>query len=90
MVGMTGFEPATSCSQSKRATKLRYIPIPTYYNERQVKSQYGCAVLQVLLHDVLSAKESRLPVAVGEFVNTDAFAGRGMDELVLSEVDAAV
>ena len=23
---MTGFEPATSCSQSKRATKLRHIP----------------------------------------------------------------
>ena len=23
---MTGFEPATSCSQSIRATKLRYIP----------------------------------------------------------------
>ena len=26
-IGMTGFEPATSCSQSKRATKLRYIPL---------------------------------------------------------------
>lgn len=26
MVGMTGFEPAASCSRSKRATKLRYIP----------------------------------------------------------------
>ena len=26
MVGMTGFEPATSCSQSRRATKLRHIP----------------------------------------------------------------
>ncbi len=25
---MTGFEPATSCSQSRRATKLRYIPDP--------------------------------------------------------------
>ena len=25
-IGMTGFEPATSCSQSRRATKLRYIP----------------------------------------------------------------
>ena len=24
--GMTGFEPATLCSQSKCATKLRYIP----------------------------------------------------------------
>ena len=26
MVGMTGFEPATSCSQSRRAPKLRHIP----------------------------------------------------------------
>ena len=26
MVGMTGLEPAASCSQSRRATKLRYIP----------------------------------------------------------------
>lgn len=24
---MTGFEPATSCSQNRSATKLRYIPI---------------------------------------------------------------
>jgi hypothetical protein len=26
LIGMTGFEPAASCSQSRRATKLRYIP----------------------------------------------------------------
>ncbi len=26
MVGVTGFEPATSCSQNKRATRLRYTP----------------------------------------------------------------
>ena len=30
MVGIAGFEPATSCSQSKRDTKLRYIPINSY------------------------------------------------------------
>ena len=24
---MTGFEPATSCSQNRSATKLRYIPV---------------------------------------------------------------
>src|SRR5439155_8593792 len=29
MVGATGFEPATSCSRSRRATKLRYAPIPS-------------------------------------------------------------
>ena len=27
VVGPAGFEPATSCSQSKRATKLRYGPV---------------------------------------------------------------
>ena len=27
MVGMTGFEPAASASRTRRATKLRYIPI---------------------------------------------------------------
>ena len=26
MVGVTGFEPATSSSRTKRATKLRYTP----------------------------------------------------------------
>ena len=31
LVGAAGFEPATSCSQSKRATKLRYAP--TIMNE---------------------------------------------------------
>src|SRR6266849_1850524 len=29
MVGATGFEPATSCSRSRRATKLRYAPSVT-------------------------------------------------------------
>src|SRR5687768_9008734 len=28
MVGATGFEPATYCSQSSRATKLRHAPRP--------------------------------------------------------------
>ena len=31
MVGMTGFEPAALCSQSRCATKLRYIPILSCY-----------------------------------------------------------
>ena len=28
---MTGFEPATSCSQNRSATKLRYIPSNSYH-----------------------------------------------------------
>ena len=31
VVGMTGFEPAALCSQSRCATKLRYIPIVLNY-----------------------------------------------------------
>ena len=35
MVGATGFEPATSCSRSRRATGLRYAPLysllPVYF-----------------------------------------------------------
>ncbi len=27
LVGATGFEPATSCSRSRRATELRYAPL---------------------------------------------------------------
>ena len=27
LVGAAGFEPAASCSQSRRATKLRYAPV---------------------------------------------------------------
>lgn len=28
VVGVAGFEPAASCSRSKRAAKLRYTPLP--------------------------------------------------------------
>ena len=33
MVGATGFEPATSCTPCKRATKLRYAPTPAQARE---------------------------------------------------------
>ena len=38
-IGMTGFEPATPATRTRCATKLRYIPIHTYYtqNKRFVK-----------------------------------------------------
>ena len=32
MVGATGFEPATPCSQSRCATKLRHAPLVFYFN----------------------------------------------------------
>ena len=31
MVGVTGFEPAASKSQTSRATKLRYTPLEKYF-----------------------------------------------------------
>ena len=38
MVGTTGFEPATSCSQSRRATKLRYSPMCPAQGKAQMLS----------------------------------------------------
>ena len=40
MVGVTGFEPTTFWSRTKRATKLRYTPTETYqvYTKRAVLS----------------------------------------------------
>ena len=32
---MTGFEPATPCSQSRCATKLRYIPLPLIITDNE-------------------------------------------------------
>lgn len=32
LVGVEGFEPPTSCSQSRRATRLRYTPTLIYYS----------------------------------------------------------
>ena len=37
MVGMTGFEPATTCTPCKCATRLRYIPNSNIYIERLTK-----------------------------------------------------
>ena len=38
VVGLTGFEPATSCSQSRRATKLRYSPMCPAQGKAQMLS----------------------------------------------------
>lgn len=32
LVGVAGFEPTTSCTPSKRATGLRYTPIPVNWD----------------------------------------------------------
>jgi hypothetical protein len=33
-IGMTGFEPAASSSRTKRATKLRYIPMLHHHKQK--------------------------------------------------------
>ncbi len=43
LVGLTGFEPATFCSQSRRATKLRYSPF-MHYRTWQVNTSFYCSV----------------------------------------------
>ena len=40
-VGETGFEPAASCSQSKRATKLRHSPAHSEISGRRADVQPG-------------------------------------------------
>ncbi len=42
-VGLTGFEPATFCSQSRRATKLRYSPF-MHSRTWQVNTSFYCSV----------------------------------------------
>ena len=41
MVGATGFEPATPCSQSRCATKLRYAP-----TEKEILQEEGSVYSQ--------------------------------------------
>ena len=43
-VGLTGFEPATFCSQSRRATKLRYSPFVFSFRLWQVNTRFHCSV----------------------------------------------
>ncbi len=45
LVGITGFEPATSSSRTKRATKLRHIPVHWMISTRDT-----------LVHCLVSAK----------------------------------
>ena len=58
MVGATGFEPATSCSRSRRATKLRYAPTPPGLGHTPGLPRRGSGLPRVLpdqLHEHASA-----------------------------------
>ncbi len=39
MVGVAGFEPTTSCSQSRRSTKLSYTPSMDFYDAKSAVRQ---------------------------------------------------
>jgi hypothetical protein len=48
---MTGFEPATSCSQNRSATKLRYIPYSSMESmETPLPRVYFCFFMQNFLN----------------------------------------
>ena len=50
LVGVTGFEPATLCSQSRCATKLRYTPMDTYVR---------CPILREVMLNVAHVDNNR-------------------------------
>ena len=52
MVGVTGFEPATSSSRTKRATKLRYTPLKwsQQWGSNPRPAVYETAALPAELH----------------------------------------
>lgn len=57
MVGATGFEPATFCSQSRRDTKLRYAPkstnsISQYFDKRNMELPSGFEPLIIELQSI--------------------------------------
>ncbi len=43
-LGTTGFEPATYCSQSNRATKLRHVPAYKYNTGLMLGNEFGRVV----------------------------------------------
>ncbi len=49
MVGETGFEPATLCSQSRCATRLRYSPTATPIKETALSSNRHSIKVPILL-----------------------------------------
>ena len=61
MVGPAGFEPATSCSQSKRATKLRYGPVIMPFGTTFLVYTYLKTVCasRCLIFDVQISRENR-------------------------------
>ncbi len=77
MVGETGFEPATSRSQTARATKLRHSPMitETIIPQRQPRAPVNCAVSFKNEHRNVGVQKSTSAVRSGSFERKSAVYG---------------
>src|SRR5712691_4032899 len=89
MVGAAGFEPATFCSQSRRATRLRYAPAPPRgpprYTLRVGPASYPAAPLtpaEDRMRDPVARRDAELPGGTGDhFEHGARGAARGHQPL---------
>ena len=76
-VGVTGFEPATSCSQSRRATKLRHTPMIA--TAISLAARFLCAVTVTQGHNRVDFENDRvltsMPAIPTRRVSTPAVLG---------------
>ncbi len=63
MVGARGFEPPTSCSQSRRATRLRYAP-PILSDMSELD------IISIFLWQVILKTGTYINVGSGNFLDT--------------------
>jgi hypothetical protein len=79
MVGATGFEPATSCSQSRRATRLRHAPMARLSHTGRGAPDYvrlsgGTTAISTELSIVVTAEPRYVPLMPAA---SDELAGAG-------------
>ena len=88
-VGAPGFEPGTSCSQSRRATELRHAPLCCYYNNLAPLcncAKTGRVQLSVQLTRFLIA----LPPALSKLATAqDDFQHSRLISLLVASLEAA-
>ncbi len=72
MVGATGFEPATLCSQSRCATRLRYAPTflnyPITEQKRNFHESSVCSCQQKKKHYFVSASDAGEPLLTNRLI----------------------
>lgn len=64
MVGVTGFEPATTCSQSRYATRLRYTPTSDEYERWPRICPGGVGVKIVLMRHAIGLGLKKLSASL--------------------------